>query len=204
MEGDVCAEQSAETLSVGTLREGMVVGEDITDGEGALLVPRWMMMTPPILELVRSEEGRTACRDISSLTPVEGELRALIADGEEAGRALVVEHLTPLGRCDAAASARDALAAYRDGLERDRPHDLICVDSSLPDADGLELVARILRLWRSSVHGRNDRPRIILTARSLEYERIMEAFVTRCDSCLEKPVSRERLLKQMVLLGLLH
>jgi len=200
----VCAEQRAEALSVGTLREGMVVGEDLTDGEGALLVPKWMMITSPILELVRSGEGRIACRDTSSLTPVGGELRALIVDGEEVSRALVEEHLKLFGRCDAAASARDALAAYRDGLERGRTHDIICVDLSLPDADGLELVGRILRSWRSSVHRRNDRPKIILTARSFEYERIMEAFVTQCDSCLEKPVLQERLLKQMVLLGLLH
>lgn len=76
-------------------------------------------------------------------------------------------------------------------MARDKIPDLILMDVTLPDIDGLE----ITRLLKADERTRGV-PIIVLTARAMTSDR-QEAFAAGCDDYDVKPVELERLLGKM-------
>ena len=114
-----------------------------------------------------------------------GELRILVAEDNAINQMVVRTILTGAGlRVDVVGNGRDALAAVRD-----EHYDLVFMDMSMPQMDGLEATRRIRQL---------DGPAyevaiVALTANAFtdELEQCLEAGM---NGYLTKPVPRERLL----------
>ena len=108
-------------------------------------------------------------------TPIDmGAIRILIAEDDDAIRALLDHHLSSEGfRCAHASDGISALGTARDGV------DLAILDIGLPRLDGLE-VARMLRREGRRV------PILMLTGRSDEVDRIV-GFEIGADDYVTKP-----------------
>ncbi len=131
-------------------------------------------------------------------------LRMLVVEDEFISRKLLLAFLHPLGLCQAAKDATEALLAVELSFKENQPYDLICLDIKLPDLDGQETLKRIRAL--ESGHGimPGDGAKIIMTTAIEDPASIMQAFKGQCEAYLVKPIHEARLLEQIKKLGLMN
>ncbi len=110
--------------------------------------------------------------------------RILIVDDEPAIRRAVQTNLTRHGfQVQTAESGQDAVRQFDS-----RPPDLILLDLSLPDIDGLEVI--------STIRGRSSTPIIVLSVRGAERDKVA-ALDLGADDYLTKPFNVDELLARI-------
>jgi len=67
----------------------------------------------------------------------------LVVDDNFINRKLVVQTLMPYAICDVAANGNEAIVAYDLSVQNDMPYDLILLDVSMPEVDGLDVLKQI-------------------------------------------------------------
>jgi len=129
-------------------------------------------------------------------------LRALIAEDDPTSLLLLKKLLEPYGPPVTAPDGAQAIAAFEQALEEDRPFDLVCLDVMMPGMDGHEVLAaiRAAESNRGLLIGRGVR--ILMTTALGDSENVMKAYRGRCDAYLVKPIDRDKLVKHLESFGL--
>lgn len=117
---------------------------------------------------------------MTQLALSENRPRLLVVDDEDAVRAMLTRHLGGRYRCDEAADAKAALASFHD-----RRHDLVITDISLPDQNGLQLLAEIRTL--------NPEAQVVVCSGLQEIEHAIEALRRGAVDFVSKPFRLEQL-----------
>ncbi len=130
-------------------------------------------------------------------------MKCLIVEDEFTARKLLQIYLSDYGDCFVAANGREAVEAFRDGLAKEQPYDLICLDVMMPEMDGHETLKAIRRI--ESEHGVAglDCVKVIMTTAVDDRESTMGAFRSGCEAYLVKPVEKQSLLAEMEKLGVM-
>ncbi len=116
----------------------------------------------------------------------------LIVDDESVNCRLLKEFLAERACCDIAYSGKDALKLYTTAWETGNDYDLMLLDISMPEMDGLEVLDRIRRSEESrGIKLGTGLPIIILTAVK---DSFMSAFKKGAEEYILKPVNRETLI----------
>ncbi len=146
-------------------------GDQLSFGGALARTPR----ISGLIDLRDTSRTNRVRRRVMPGTPIHmGAIRILIAEDDDAIRALLDHHLSSEGfRCAHASDGISALGTARDGV------DLAILDIGLPRLDGLE-VARMLRREGRRV------PILMLTGRSDEVDRIV-GFEIGADDYVTKP-----------------
>ena len=131
------------------------------------------------------------------------ELRILIVEDYPANQVVMSRFLEPYGRVDLAGNGPDALEMFQDGLEKEDPYDLVCLDIMLPRMDGHEVLDRIRSMEKDRDIAAGNRSKVIMTSALGDSRNIMAAFRGQCESYLQKPIRRERLETELRELGLI-
>ena len=131
-------------------------------------------------------------------------LRILVVEDEFISRNLILSFLKPLGACDEAQDAREAMAAVRLALERNTPYQLICLDIKLPDQDGQAVLLAIRQLEARHGVQPGTGAKIIMTTAVDDPQRIMKSFEDQAEAYLLKPITPQRLLDEIRRLGLIN
>jgi two-component system chemotaxis response regulator CheY len=129
--------------------------------------------------------------------PGAGCLRALLVEDDFACRLLLQAFLSRYGECHIAVNGKEAVEAYRLGLESGAGYDLICMDIMMPVMDGRQAVRQI----RALEEGQGIRPiygaKIIMTTTVQEIREVFRCFRELCDAYLIKPIDLGQLLAKM-------
>ncbi len=129
-------------------------------------------------------------------------MRVLIVEDDFSSRKLLQTILNKRGECDMAVDGVEAVAAFKEALVAGKPYDLILLDIMMPKMDGQEALRRIRDIEeRESIYG-NSAVKIIMTTILGDYDNIMEAFSSKCESYLTKPIDGKKLLAEIQTLGL--
>ena len=120
--------------------------------------------------------------------------KVLVVDDEPINRKLLIEILGDQAACDVAGDGKEALDAFRSSLKSE-PFDIILLDISMPDMDGVE----VLRIIRELEEERGVRlgsgiPVIMVTAYTAPF---MTSFKEGADDYILKPVDPDQLLAKM-------
>lgn len=108
----------------------------------------------------------------------------LVVEDDQAMRRMLIEYLASHGyRLDGAANVAEAMAAFAA-----KPYDLVLLDLTLPDGDGMELA----RHW----HSQAPVPIIHITGRTEEADRIM-GLELGADDYIMKPFSLREVLARV-------
>ena len=118
--------------------------------------------------------------------------RVLVVDDDFLNRKLILDILKGKAECDVAANGQEALTAYAHSLKKKEPYQVVLLDVSMPEVDGME----VLKSIRADEAKRGIRlgtgiPVIMVTGHK---EFFMNSFSTGCDDYILKPFSPAALL----------
>lgn len=125
----------------------------------------------------------------------------LIVEDDFVSRQILVEHLSSFGRCDVAVDGEEAVQAVRLALNNGTPYDLICLDIMMPKMDGQTALKVIREIEEESGIFLGDGAKIIMTTALSDSVNIIKAFKSNCEAYLSKPISRDKLIEQLVKFG---
>jgi len=119
------------------------------------------------------------------ISPTQNSMNILIAEDNEVNASVIYSHLTDLGHnVDIATDGNTALYAMHK-----HPYDLVFMDISMPNMDGLETT----RQWRKLEKKNSHLPIIAITAKATEEDR-KHCFSVGMDDFMAKPVQENQLI----------
>jgi two-component system chemotaxis response regulator CheY len=129
-------------------------------------------------------------------------MRSLVVDDEMVCRMMLSGLLAPHGECDAAANGEEALAKYKEAIERGTPYDLICLDIRMPGMGGQDVLKQIRADEASRSVDEGDAVKVIMTTAMDDPDNVIDAYRSRCDIYLNKPIEADRLQEELVYFSL--
>jgi two-component system chemotaxis response regulator CheY len=129
-------------------------------------------------------------------------MRSLIVEDARVSQMILEKILAAYGDCQIARTGVEALQAFNDAIGEKRPFDLICLDMGLPDFAGVEILTKIRAV--EDVRGIPTSQKVRVIAVTATSDMAMVKAVTEMgNGYILKPITRERLVKDLVRLGLI-
>lgn len=122
-------------------------------------------------------------------------MKALIAEDDFINRRVMQLFLAGYGKCDVADNGRSALEMYQDAYRNNKPYSLVCVDSNLPEVDGLTLLREIRAFERAQGLLGRDGTRVMFISADTRKETILSAYRDLCDGFMLKPFRKRELVQ---------
>ncbi|MBN4061189.1 response regulator, partial [bacterium AH-315-I18] len=119
-------------------------------------------------------------------------------------RKILHGHLTQFGDCDVATDGVEAVEAIKNSFEKNKPYDLIFLDIMMPNMDGQEALAKIRKIEQSHDIAPGDGTKIIMTTALSDAQNILKAFNCQCEAYIVKPITREKIINQLVALNFIQ
>ena len=130
-------------------------------------------------------------------------MRTLVVEDDFISRKIMKEILSGYGECDVVIDGNEAVQTFQMAVEEGRYYDLVCLDVMMPNMDGHEALRHIRTLeseW--GLTGARE-TKVIMTTALDDPHNVFEAYYKGgATSYLTKPISRNKLLKEMQSLGL--
>ena len=130
-------------------------------------------------------------------------MRILIVEDDLSSQKLLQKMLSPHGDCDIVVNGKEAVDAFRLAGEEDQPYDLICLDIMMPEMDGQEALKKIREMEKERGIPEWCGVKVIMTTALEDGGNVFGAFESGCESYLVKPISKQRLIREMKKLNLI-
>jgi two-component system chemotaxis response regulator CheY len=127
-------------------------------------------------------------------------MRTLLVDDSSVVLLCLRSFVGKYGECDLARDGHQGIDAFTRSVEEQRPYDLICLDLQIPGLDGWTLL-RLIRA-REQEFQLPTRSKILVITGTADADAVVNIKKEGADGYLLKPVSGEKLLDQLVRLGL--
>ncbi|MEF2146058.1 MAG: response regulator [Desulfovibrionaceae bacterium] len=125
-------------------------------------------------------------------------MRALIVDDDFYSRSMLHDMLRPFADCDIAVNGEEAVFAFKQGLERGDPYDLVCLDLVMPEMDGQQALREMRALEQEhGTHPTQETKVLVVTMLDDKKETHDAFFLGGATSYLVKPVDEEKLLGEL-------
>jgi two-component system chemotaxis response regulator CheY len=130
-------------------------------------------------------------------------MRTLVVEDDFISRKIMKEILSGYGGCDVVIDGNEAVQTFRMAVEEGRYYDLVCLDVMMPNMDGHEALKHIRALENEWGLTGTRETRVIMTTALDDPHNVFEAYYKGgATSYLTKPISRNKLLKEIQALGL--
>ena len=128
----------------------------------------------------------------------------LVVEDDFMVRQVIRDMLEKYGTVDIAVNGEEALQAFRIAWRKEDPYDLICMDIMMPVMDGNEALIKIREVERSlGIIGPEEVKVVMLTALD-DAKTVVKAYSKGgATSYIVKPIEKERLLDEMMAIGLI-
>jgi two-component system chemotaxis response regulator CheY len=129
-------------------------------------------------------------------------MKCLIVEDNFVARALLLKFLAKISECHVSVNGQNAVKAFKDALEEGEPYDFMCLDIMMPGMDGHQALRAIRQVEdERGIHGL-DGVKVIVTSALDDSKNVLGAFRKGCEAYIVKPVSKEKLFREMDKLGL--
>lgn len=129
-------------------------------------------------------------------------MKILIVDDDFICRKMLSRILDNYGEVDIASDGDEALLAVELALSEEDPYDLICLDLCMPKLPGLEALTKIREIEEKNEIRVGNGAKIIITTSLKDTTSLMTAFRSGCESYLIKPLSKSKIISELVKLKL--
>ncbi|MBZ5591787.1 MAG: response regulator [Acidobacteriia bacterium] len=110
--------------------------------------------------------------------------------------------LAAYGECHVAKNGHEALQAFNQAFVEKRPFDLICLDLGLPDFEGSEVLTKMRAAEDMRGIPPGQRVHVIAITATSDINTV-KTITGMSDGYILKPINRERLIQDLVRLGLI-
>ncbi|MBW1721624.1 MAG: HDOD domain-containing protein [Deltaproteobacteria bacterium] len=118
-------------------------------------------------------------------------MRILVVDDELVSRKKMQKILSNFGECRSVQSGRLAIEEVEEAWRSHRPFDLITMDISMPDMDGIEAVYEIREREKDLIRPNGVRTKIIMVTSHADKDNLITAIQAGCDDYVVKPFDRK-------------
>jgi len=129
-------------------------------------------------------------------------MKILIVEDDLSSVLLLKRYLQDQGETVIAEDGVKAVAAFVEARDSHRPFDLICLDIMLPHLNGQEVLKRVRSLEEEVGIGGLAGCKVIMLTALRDAGNVMQSFRSQCEAYLSKPISKERLFREIRSLGL--
>jgi two-component system chemotaxis response regulator CheY len=130
-------------------------------------------------------------------------VKCLIVEDDFISRRVLKELLSSSFDCDIAVNGEEAVASFRLAHEGKRPYDLICMDIMMPGVDGQEALRLIRVIEKELGIPPHLEVKVIMTTALDDPRTVVQAYYKGgATSYIVKPVSRQKLMRELRILGL--
>lgn len=130
-------------------------------------------------------------------------MKILIAEDDFVSRKVLLGHLSQYGNCDLAIDGMEAVEAIASSLREKKPYDLIFLDIMMPNMDGQEALGRIRDIETEHGLALGDGTKVVMTTALSDAHNVLSAFNSQCEAYIVKPVTREKIVSQLIDLQML-
>ena len=130
-------------------------------------------------------------------------MKILIAEDDFVSRKVMLGHLSQYGDCDVAIDGIEAVQAITSAIESDVPYDLVFLDIMMPNMDGQEALTCIRNLESENGISLGDGAKVAMSTALSDAHNVLKAFNGQCEAYIVKPVTREKILNQLIELELI-
>jgi HD-like signal output (HDOD) protein/DNA-binding response OmpR family regulator len=130
-------------------------------------------------------------------------MKILIADDELVSRKLMERIMTSYGECETVDSGKAALEAFKTAWENGTFFDLITLDISMPEINGLDVLFQIRAIEKKQEAPAKKKTIIIMVTASADKDTIVTAVQAGCNDYITKPFDRDIISKKLIKVGLI-
>lgn len=130
-------------------------------------------------------------------------MRVLIVDKEKESVALLWSNLTALGDLTVVNDGETAYNAFCAAIDNGKPFDLVCLDTNLPQVDGIDLLAGLRQYEESQGIVAKAGAKILVTTQVCSIDNYYAASSAGCTTFLCKPLDWEKIARELSRLGVL-
>lgn len=130
-------------------------------------------------------------------------MRSLVIEDDPTSRLFLQRFLERYGEVVVAGDGQAGLYQFYEGLEHNQPFELVCLDLSMPNMDGMKALTLMRQAEdQRGIYG-DVGARIVVVTSSTESKTILQSFRAGCAAFLSKPFDVGKLKKQLKDFGLI-
>jgi CheY-like chemotaxis protein len=128
-------------------------------------------------------------------------MRILVVDDDMVSRKKMEVILQEFGDCFLAESGQDAIRVFREASAKDVPFDLISLDISMPDIDGIEVLKQIRQLEKDLDLPPKRQARVMMVSSHADQDLVLGSVAAGCNNYIVKPFERAKVVEKLRTLG---
>ena len=128
----------------------------------------------------------------------KSEMRVLVVDDERVSRKKMQRIMSSLGECEAVDRGSAAIAAFEKAWENLAPFDLITLDISMPEMDGIEVLHEIREIEKERKSSKEEQVKIMMVTSHSDEEDVIACMQAGCDDYITKPFDKETIIKKLI------
>lgn len=125
-------------------------------------------------------------------------MKTLIVDDEAVSRKMLERIMRSFGDCMTVSSGAEAVVAFEAGWQDWTPFDLVTLDVSMPDMQGIDVLRRIRHLEATKQVSPERRAKIIMVTAHAEKETVIAAIRGGCNDYITKPFHQAIIAKKLL------
>jgi CheY-like chemotaxis protein len=127
-------------------------------------------------------------------------MRILIVDDCSVNTGILRAMLREYGETETARDGVECVEAFKKALETKRPFNLVCLDISMPEMDGIEALHRIREAERNFDVGEKEKADVLIITAFSDQDSNLKS-VDKCQGLIPKPVTKAALVGKLSMLG---
>lgn len=128
-------------------------------------------------------------------------MKILVVDDNAVAREMLQDIMNSFGECEVAESGGAAITTFKKARDDMAPFDLIILDISMPDMDGVEVLLKIRNIENIQKYTKLKLAKVMMVTASADKETVVRCIEAGCDSYVVKPFKKEDIINKLQTLG---
>ena len=128
-------------------------------------------------------------------------MKILVVDDEVVSRTKMKLIMNHFGLCIAVDNGLTAINSFKNALGYKKPFDIVTLDISMPDMDGMEVLARLRQMEVGAGVKRENQSIILMVTGDSDHSTVVESIELGCDDYISKPFKKSIIVEKLERLG---